>query len=383
MFDKLKGRTHQDQDNTTYDNNNGNLPANSAASQNLDPYQETSGGANTGTGRHHHQHGPNHPAATGAAAGAGVGAAEHLRERHEGERTGGRHDGFAGSHPTAEGAVAGAGLGAGAGAVERHHERRESRDAQGYNNTAGNQGTYDSYNTAGTGAGPPPYGSAANGAPGQNVGAMGHTGAGHTGMGAAGAVGGGALGLGAGEAMTHHHGRGGAGNTAPGAGQYGQYDTTAPGYDGQAGNLTTDPDSTYAGAPQHGRHAGVAGTGAGLAGAGAGAGAGMGAAGTHAGMPVGASAGAPGATGYGAGAGTGTGTGGGSGTGQKILGRLEQAIGTAVGSESMKIRGLEKEREGFAKQDIQEAQRLETLAANHRNRASGRGPAGTGGIGGY
>ena len=78
--------------------------------------------------------------------------------------------------------------------------------------------------------------------------------------------------------------------------------------------------------------------------------------------------------------------GGGSGTGQKIMGRLEQALGAVLSSESMKARGLEKEKEAVAKQDMNEAQRLEALAANHRARADnnrGTGGAGGGGISGY
>jgi len=304
VFDKLRQRLHQ----------------NNLTSQKSEPAQEPSDGAFTGTG--HHQHGPNHPAATGAAAGAGLGAAEHLREDHKGERTGGRHDGIAGNHPTAEGAVAGAGLGAGVGAAERHHERRENRDAQGYN-TAGKQGAYDS-----AGTGQPVYGSAADTTAAQGGGTMGHTGGGH--MGAAGAVGGGALGVGAGEAMAHPHGGVGAGNTAPGAGQY---DTAASGYNGQASSLT--PGAVRAGE------------------------------------------GAPAGAGYGTNAGTG------GGTGQQIMGRVEQAIGVALGSDTMKAQGLEKERVGLVKQDMNEAQRLETQAGHHRDRAAGRGPVGTGGLGGY
>jgi len=178
----------------------------------------------TGAPGHHH-HGPNHPAAEGAGIGAGVGAAEHLRENHQGQRAYGQNAGVAGNHPTMEGAAAGGGLGAGYGAYERHQDRKAAR-----------------------------------------------------------------------------------GNPA-----------------------ANDPSLGGAGYPS---------ANAGLTGAGAGAGMGAG-------------------TGAGAGVGTGaSGPGGVPGTGQKIMGRLEQAAGTVLNNDTMKARGIAKETQGHARDNLGANQHL-------------------------
>ncbi len=68
-------------------------------------------------------------------------------------------------------------------------------------------------------------------------------------------------------------------------------------------------------------------------------------------------------------------TGGGIGT--KLTGKVESAIGSALGSNALKEKGLEKEREANAlnlqSSELAEAERLEREAVMRRKRAVGHG----------
>jgi len=70
-------------------------------------------------------------------------------------------------------------------------------------------------------------------------------------------------------------------------------------------------------------------------------------------------------------------TGGGGGTGTKFLGKAESALGTMIGSQSLKAKGLEKEREAnnatMQGLHLAEAERLEREALMHRQNAAGQG----------
>ncbi|KAJ7196515.1 hypothetical protein GGX14DRAFT_672774 [Mycena pura] len=163
----------------------------------------------------------------------------------------------------------------------------------------------------------------------------------------------------------------GLGNPGGGHRQHRGADTYNPGSDG----MMSDP---------------AYGMGTGIPGAGAGAGMGTG------GIPnvghghqTGAHTGGGAGTGIGAGAGAGMGTGGipptnavnvghGHHTGGGALtGKIEHAIGTIVGSQSLKAKGLQKEQEARAlkvqSSELAEAERLEQIAATRRERAVAHG----------
>jgi len=129
-------------------------------------------GTTGGTGHHHH--GPNHPAAAGVGMGAGLGAMEHMRENHQGQRAHGQNAGIAGKHPMMEGAAVGGGLGEGASMWERHKDRKAAAAYPAGNDpslgggagypTSGNAGYAGA--GAGTGAGVGTGASGPGGAPG-------------------------------------------------------------------------------------------------------------------------------------------------------------------------------------------------------------------------
>ena len=70
-------------------------------------------------------------------------------------------------------------------------------------------------------------------------------------------------------------------------------------------------------------------------------------------------------------------TGGTAGTGTKLAGKVEFAIGSLVGSQSLKAKGLAKEREADAatiqRLQLAEAERLEREAILHRQNVAGQG----------
>jgi len=70
-------------------------------------------------------------------------------------------------------------------------------------------------------------------------------------------------------------------------------------------------------------------------------------------------------------------TSGSGGTGQRLTGKVESAIGTLVGSSSLKAKGLQKEQEANAiklqGRELAEAERLEREALMRRERAVGHG----------
>ncbi|KAF9530211.1 hypothetical protein CPB83DRAFT_188894 [Crepidotus variabilis] len=90
--------------------------------------------------------------------------------------------------------------------------------------------------------------------------------------------------------------------------------------------------------------------------------------------------------------GAGTNAPSGGGTGTRLTGKVESALGSALGSSALKAKGMEKEREANAvklqSQELAEAERLEKEALLRRERAVGHGahPAnsalGAGGMGG-
>lgn len=63
------------------------------------------------------------------------------------------------------------------------------------------------------------------------------------------------------------------------------------------------------------------------------------------------------------------------GTGKIIGGRLQQAAGMLLSSDTLKAKGLEREAAGVAKRDVNEAQRLEKEAMARRERAVNHGAA--------
>jgi len=201
----------------------------------------------------------------------------------------------------------------------------------------------------------------------------GHTGPGPVIGGAAGGlagheVGHGGLGTAAGAAAGEHHA-----HTHPaGYNNAGGYDNnTTTGHHGHTG-----PGPVMGGAA-----GGLAGHEVGHGGLGAAAGVAAGEhhahhhpAGTAAGTGAGTGAGYGGT---GAGVGAGTGTGGGSATEKKIVGKLEQAAGTALCSSTLRAKGIEKEREAEALKvqaaELGQAEGLETEAAARRERAVAHG----------
>lgn len=67
----------------------------------------------------------------------------------------------------------------------------------------------------------------------------------------------------------------------------------------------------------------------------------------------------------------------GVGTGTRLTGKVESALGSALGSSALKAKGLEKEREANAfnlqSSELAEAERLEREAMMRRERAVGHG----------
>jgi len=211
----------------------------------------------------------------------------------------------------------GAAAGAGLGAGAGLYERREDRRDAQNLNAI-------AQNNAGAGGQYVDGSNAAYGGTGS---------AGTGGMGTASGAGVGALGVGAADATGHHYGRGGAGNV-----DNTHYDTGAGEFTGASGQ--TGQTACIASAnPNNAGTAPIAGHGQARR--------------AHSGNAA----------------------------GQKIMGRMEQAIGTVLSSESMKAHGREREKEGIAQQDMNEAQRLDTLAANHRAMAGANRGTGTGAIG--
>ncbi|TRM62231.1 hypothetical protein BD626DRAFT_498550 [Schizophyllum amplum] len=70
----------------------------------------------------------------------------------------------------------------------------------------------------------------------------------------------------------------------------------------------------------------------------------------------------------------------GSGAGHETMGKMEQALGTLVSSNTLKARGLQKEQEGHTMKELGEADRMEEEANVRRERALANGPAA--GVGG-
>ena len=68
---------------------------------------------------------------------------------------------------------------------------------------------------------------------------------------------------------------------------------------------------------------------------------------------------------------------GGTGAGTRMTGKVENAIGTMIGSSALKAKGLQKEQEANAvkaqTRELQEAERLEHEALMRRERAVGHG----------